>query len=202
MRLRTIWKDAVWSKVIAWAIIGIIGSIGVILWRPGREVALGLLRFLQEVRDFLWENPFALTSAILLMLVVALYSRLRRVNHKQSERVGLQWIESLREDELVKYVPILLWFPANRTLKSPKYYVSSESLDHVPEIVELVEHRVLTIVIETVVHFSVQIDKEVCRKLEQEIIQNQNQLPGDKQKQIKVLRSIDFRDMFRTRGGF
>ncbi|MGA2784860.1 MAG: hypothetical protein ABSF09_09215 [Candidatus Bathyarchaeia archaeon] len=206
--LKKAWSDPVWSKVIAGIILSVIGAAAIYLLPPVQAVAFDFLKFLSDMYAFVSTNPFVLSTGILAFVVILLLIKLSRKSRLTSshnmktstERPlgGVKWLSSLPDEEFHKY-SFLLWFPLNHTLRTPKYYTGSEGLDHVPEVHELVNRNVLDIIIEDVIHFSVQIEPDVYKHLENELLGAWNSLPQKRKDELQQFRNTDFGLMMRGR---
>jgi len=199
--IRRVWVDPVWSKVIAGAILALCTSLAIIIWAPIKEIAL-------YTRDFVTTNFFVLTTAVL--AVVLLYTLRGKRRSAPSQIVskgkkrspqplgGIEWLDSLTEDELSKYA-FLVWFPLNRSLKTQKYFYNSESLDHIPEIEELIRRRVIRIQREDMVQFTVRVESDIYKYFEDLLQRSLDGMQQQKEDNLQSLRGSDLGLMLRGR---
>lgn len=159
--IKKIWHDSVWSKVIAAVIVA------------SASYASGLIPWIwRTLLSLIESDPYKITTWVLglLLSIVSILFWQRRPK-KDVRLVGIKWIRQLTITQLSKY-GFLFWFPLNRRLKTHTYdqsrsFISGRiSFDHIPEIRELIDRRVLRYTFEGLGQYSVEIDQEVYNYLE------------------------------------
>jgi hypothetical protein len=199
--IKQLWADPVWSKVIASIIVTIILACVALLWQNiwpfVQNYSKQLFDFLSWAFVFFVQNFFVILSVVLIGMLVFLSLRLFRLKYptKVPSNTALEWFNSQTNE--TRYFPALLWFPVNRTLITPRYDTDTESLDHVPEVVDLIHNKALRIRRENVLQYSFQIDREVYRLLESEI--HADDIPIEAKQLIEHLRQTDFLFLFPRR---
>ena len=178
--LKQIWNDPVGSKVIAGVILFVLGWLST-LFAPVR------LAFINTI-IYLGHNPFAIATCILAIIVIVLFFRLQASKSKNSE-APLTWLSQLSQDRMRSF-KFLYWFPVHHTLKTSQYYFSSQNIDHIPEIRDLLDHGVLTTRSEGINLYSFAIDTKCFKYLEQQL----SKFPASEKAQIyfEKIQSNDF----------
>jgi hypothetical protein len=203
---KKIWSDPVWSKVIASSIMGLCVYLGVLLF-PSFE------SLLSTSFGIISGDLFILATVILTLVVVVLIQQRHRglsagkqleglgKEFKQKKGSALEWLRSLTDKELNQYL-FLLWFPLRHTLITPKYFMHSEEIHHVPEISDLIERGVIRMRMESSSQYAVYLDKEVYRYLEREFIHNPTSLSEKDKEILERMKHTEFFMMFRRRNLF
>ncbi|MGA9365785.1 MAG: hypothetical protein WBW16_15595 [Bacteroidota bacterium] len=199
---KELWADPVWSKVIASLIAAVIfGSIALLrqtLWQTIANAYKQAYELAAWISLLLIQNVFMVLTFVLFFIVIVLLYKLRSRNKLSNEpapSAATKWFNSQNQGE--RYLPILMWFPANRTLITPRYYSDTESLDHIPEIVDLLHRKALIKRQENAVQYSFQIDRELYRIIEKEFHSPDKE--ADAEQLIEHLRRTDFIYLFPKR---
>lgn len=143
-----IWKDSVFSKIIATGIIALIGIIfGKMNWDKIK------LFFTDSVTVFFKEYYKECFIVILLITVLFLLNKVRRNNKEETTsyidtdiNLDMEWFETLTEGEVSHYV-FLFWFPLNGTLVSPSLNIGFNKVNSIRNSVlmlDLIDHGIIT----------------------------------------------------------
>ena len=155
--LRKVWNDPVGANVIASLFCTLIVFLAAIFIPAVNKLALLVL-------NIIGADPFLYSTIILFIIVGVLLVRHKYLPSK-SKKVSISFLRHLSKDELSQY-PFLFWFPINHTLKTSQYYHASENIDHIPEIRELIDRKVLSYIFDGVMYYSIEIDKECYKYLD------------------------------------
>jgi hypothetical protein len=199
--IKQLWADPVWSKVIATIIATLILGGVALLWQSIWPIVQNLLKYLFDLLSWTFtlfvQNFFVVLSIFLISIVAFLSLKLYRIKRpeKVPSNTALEWFNS--QTDYNRYFPALLWFPVNRTLITPCYFTDTESLDHIPEIVDLIHNKALRIRRESAVQYSFQIDRELYGLIEKEI--RADDIPEEVKRLLEHLRQTDFLFLFPRR---
>lgn len=163
-KILSIWKDQVWSNVISWAIIGIFGFIFTLFKCEMSKNAIikckNTIPFLYQSIQNISKHDFKYLTIILILIIILIVLAFSLIAEKNKRKIlefrikklnssSLEWLENLSDEDVKKY-SFLIWFPANRSLKSEKYRkvigtkrMGDVTFDHIPEINTLCNRKVL-----------------------------------------------------------
>lgn len=202
--LTKLWNDPVWSKVIATSIIAT-GAFAISYFSPPvAHFFLYLWSWVEQAYDSVTDNIFILTTFLLgLALIFVIYrqksNRYISNNARTNEKaIGINWFKSLDEQQFSRYA-FLIWFPLNHSLRTPRYYLRHESIDHIPEIHELIQRQVIAIHRDNVIRFTVRIDDQVYYYLDSKLHDEYPQLSEEEKRALENIRNSDFGLMIRGR---
>lgn len=188
--VKTLWKDPVWSKVIAAGIILIIGWLFkwyIFVWE-----------ILQDLMS-LFISHYQLVIIILLFLIIIYqFNKNKKQNEKLSsnkkKESGLEWLSKLEENDFHKYF-FLFWFPINHRVQTHNMF-HSESLNHIPEIRRLFERKVLFAQPINGIEYVIEIDKNIYDYMEDIYINEFNNADEDMKRIVSNFRSTPFHMLF------
>lgn len=197
--LNKIWKDPVWSKVIA------AGIVAFFVWIFGFYSTL--FTWLMKCLEYLWSNIF-LTLFILSILVILILLRKlnqtqtttipeKEVNSNPPQRIGSNWFSTLEDDSFYKFL-FLLWFPLHRTLQTEKFFYD-EKFDHIPEFYDLYAHKVLFNKNVSTIEYVIAINKEVYDFLEEFYQREKGKFDIEMNKFVDMLKTVSFYELTRSR---
>lgn len=182
--LKIVWHDPVGSNVIGGLIVVIIVSLATIFIPSVKIVVFQIL-------NALISNPFIISTIVLFVIALLLFRQNKTLT--KSIKDPLTWLSHLSNEQLAEY-KFLFWFPLNHTLKTSQYHHSSENIDHIPEIRELIDRKVLNYIFESIMYYTIEIDKECYKYMNAKY----KQLPEtEKQNQYYItLQSKEFIRLF------
>lgn len=185
--IKKIWHDSVWSRVIAAAIVASASYLfGWVQW-----IWRFFLSWIGTVRSIYELNPYEITTwvlGLLLLIVIILVFFRKRKPKEDVKPVGIKWIRLLALGQLSRF-GFLFWFTLNKRLKTHLYDERRSftwgqiSFDHIPEIRELMDHRVLWFTSEGLGQYSLEIDQDVYSYLHQ-IYEQEKTLMDEKTRSV------------------
>lgn len=186
-----IWKDPVWSKVIA------AGIIAISVWLSGFYKTL--YGWFLIVLLHIWSNIFLYLFIISILVIIHLLRRLNKTKNASipQKKPSSNWFITFYDDSFYKYL-FLLWFPLHRTLQSEKFFYD-EKFDHIPEFYELYMHNVIFNKNVGAVEYVIVISKEVYDYLDEFYQREKDKFDSDMNKFIYMLRNVSFYELCRRR---
>jgi len=205
-----IWKDSVFSKLIAELIKHWIITAGAI-------VGTGVLTFWTDIFSTCWtaainallyliEDPWRIAAVsmgltvIFLILFLLLRKQAPSPAPQESQKIPVTPIDWFKEQDINKYY-FLFWFAARNTLRTERYqktgYVpkyGDVSFDGIPEIRRLLKAKVLRYEHTALSDYCLEIDDEVLQHLEIHLTKIEQD--EETKRHISTLRRMQFRDFF------
>ncbi len=157
--LAKIWKDPVWSKVIATGILAAVAALW--LWL-GNLLQL-ILDFLKMLQNFIILYGWQVLAVVALILACVFWVRSRILSRRLAEKENIRqnqvgqtsssspvdWLKKLSDEDLARYA-FLFWFPVKDTLYTEAYrkigvisHYGDISFDGIPDLIQLFEKAVL-----------------------------------------------------------
>lgn len=198
--IKKIWKDPVWSKVIASSIVAIT------IWISGFYPTL-YSWFVNSILHIL-SNIFLYLFILAVIVILSLLRKLNK-NKKSSlpqkelvlnieKKIGLNWFNTLPDDSFYKYL-FLLWFPLHRTLQTEKFFYN-EKFDHIPEFYDLYVKKVIFNKNINAVEYVIVINKEVYNYLEEFNQREKGKYDYEMNEFVDMLKSVPFYELYLRRG--
>jgi hypothetical protein len=190
-RFKKIWKDPVWSKVIA------AGIIAFVVWISGFYTTLYIL--FQIVLLHIWSNIFLYLFIISLVVIISLLRKLNKTKdaYLSQKKTSSNWFITLNDDAFYKYL-FLLWFPLHRTLQTEKFFYN-EKFDHIPEFYELYTRKVIFNKNIGAVEYVIVINKEVYDYLDDFYQREKDKFDIDMNQFVDMLKNVSFYELCRGR---
>lgn len=197
--LNKIWKDPVWSKVIATGIITLL----VLIVGLYPKVSGWLMTWL----GYLWHNLFLylfILSVIVNVILIIKLNNIRKAsgrikgdNLSAGKETGSNWFINLDDISFYKFI-FLLWFPLHRTLQTEEFF-NSERFDHIPEFHDLYTKRVIYNKQVSAIHYVIVIDKGVYDYLEEFYHSDNEKFGVPLNNFVNLLKTMSFYDLMQPR---
>jgi len=199
--LKKIWHDPVWSKVISTVIIASAGTTLYFLI----NIFKNIIDFFQKYFD---ESsiPWFISAFIFLAFLVQL-KRKRKIpipiSNTNTNQINnpLQWVQNFSLEEHARYL-FLLWFPVNHTLRSQSYrkpgYRSIESIsfEHIPEIRDCIDKKVLKYFHQNKMEFGLEVDRDVYEYFDGLYLRDSKKLADELKLIISNFQTRSFEQLF------
>ena len=188
--IKKLWKDPVWSKVIATGIILLIGWLFnwyTIIWN-------GIVMFFDFVISF---YQIALIILLIIIIVYQFYTNKKNLgvlSRNKKKEFGLEWFSKLDEINFQKYF-FLLWFPINHRVQTHNMF-HNESLNHIPEVKELFAKKVLIAQPISGIEYVIEINKNVYDYLDEIYLRDFKNVENDMKQIIANFKSTPFHMLF------
>jgi len=183
-KILKIWKDPVWSKVIA------AGIIAITVWVSG--IYSTLFDWFLNVALHLWSNLLLYLFILSVVIILLLFRKL--IKTKKSlhpiKVSGYKWFTTLSDDSFYKYL-FLLWFPLHRSLQTEKFFYD-EKFEHIPEFYDLYKKEIIFNKSVSAIEYVIVIDRDVYDYLEEFYQREKEKFDADTSKFVNTLTNIPF----------
>ena len=194
--IKQIWKDPVWSKVIASGLVVLFGS----LYLTISERWSWLVAQVSPLWIFIKGHLLEMIIIVLIILLLVSWRKIRQLSSRSKATAKARdsaviWLTSLQGEEAQKY-SFLAWFPVRETLHTEPYHLpgvvrgyGDVSFDGIRVIVNLFEKGVLRKKNINLTEYVLEIDQKCYDYLEKILIDGAKSENPEDQKNYEKLKT-------------